>query len=342
MIKAVSLFSGSLASVVATELVHREEQVDQVVLITFRSPFFEDYERVKEMAHSLWPDLHYRSQSVKKKCEALSNISSTGSFHLPTTCKGCRQVLLSRGKRFMERVGGDFLVTGEVLDRHGLGREALSQMEDEANLNGLVFRPLSAGLLPPTLPAQRGWVQGQHGIEAGNHAQLERLARSYGIELDGPGFPAEERCKLTSRRYGKRLENLLQEPNFTTNVLKLLEFDRYYKVPPDTKIVLGMTEEEKRELQNYFLPSDLRVYLPSHSGPMTLVRTNWDSKDQGETSNIVNLAAGITVYHSEADHLAKVPVNYRFENDSDTYQDTASPVEESIIRKYTIDSKTLT
>lgn len=342
MVKAVSLFSGSLASIVSTSIVRGSSGVEQTDLITFRSPFFENYERVKESAGNLWPDVNFRSQSVKKKCESLSNIPSGGQFRLKASCRGCRRLLLYRGKRFMERVDGDFLVTGEVVGRHGLGPEELADIDREAGVSGLVYRPLSAALLPDTVPEQEGWVGFRERFRDGCENQLATLARSYGINPRAVGFPAEDRCKLTDERYGRRLEDLLTEPNFTTNVLKLLEFDHYYKVPPDTKIVLGMSEDEKRELQNYFLPSDLRVYLPSHNGPMTLVRTDWQGKSDSRTEELIDLAGRITVYHSEASNLGQVSVNYRFENDSDTYRTDLPPVEKGELDKYKIDSKSPT
>jgi len=60
--------------------------------------------------------------------------------------------------------------------------------------------------------------------------------------------------------------------------------------------VLGRSDEEKRRLQAFFLPDDLRLYIPSGRGPMALVRANWRAK-------------------SEAD---KVQANYRFESSQET------------------------
>ena len=165
--KAVSLFSGSLASIVATSLVNCEESVEGVDLITFRSPFFENYELIKETAQQLWPNLSFRSQSVKKKCEELSNIPSEGSFNITASCKGCRTLLLRRGKRFMDRVGGDFLVTGEILGRNGIGEEVISLIDKEAGVEGLVYRPLSADLLASSRAEEEGKPNLRHNSRPG-------------------------------------------------------------------------------------------------------------------------------------------------------------------------------
>jgi hypothetical protein len=120
------------------------------------------------------------------------------------------------------------------------------------------------------------------------------------------------------------------------NSLELLEFPLYYKRPPDVKIVLGLDDEEKRRLQNFFLPQDLRLYIPTHDGPMTLVRTNWEEKTKPEIESIIELAARITVTHSRV-KKSKVQTNYRFENESETYRINVSPFEsEEELKKYCV------
>lgn len=338
MVKAISLFSGSLASAVATELMVREEGIDQLALITFRSPFFEDYDRIKEEAGRLWPEVNFRSQSVKKRVEKLSNISPNNSVQNNVSCYGCRELLLERGKRFMERMQGDFMVTGEVLDRrNGLGEEEIRRIDERSGVTGLVYRPLSSDLLEDTVPEEKGWVKKGFSLQGESREELEKLKNRFEIGICSNGFPAEERCKLTSFRYRKRLKDLLQEPKFTTNALKLLEFDDYFKIPPDIKIVFGTDEEEKRELQNYFLPSDVRVYLPSHEGPMSLIRADWDRKDKGTVEEVINFTARAAVSLSGAGDNCKIPVNYRFENDSETVRIDVFPLDEKRLEAYRID-----
>ncbi|MFQ6090780.1 MAG: hypothetical protein ACE5LD_05010, partial [Candidatus Bipolaricaulia bacterium] len=75
MAKAVVLFSGSLASIVATKLVMEEREMEEVKLLHFRSPFFRDYEPIKELAQGLW-ELSFRSQSLKKEFQELSGLDS--------------------------------------------------------------------------------------------------------------------------------------------------------------------------------------------------------------------------------------------------------------------------
>lgn len=338
MVRAISLFSGSLASIVATKLV-MGEGVD-VRLLHFRSPFFSDSNKTKEIALSLWrlPRGRLRTQSLKKEYEALTNISQNGGYCLKSCCMGCRTLMLRKALRFMKRVKADFIVTGEIAGVRGLGVRSLLKIAEAAGAQDLVLRPLSARLLPPTLPERNGWVKRGHmkALRASNshsHA-LKKLARKMGIEVEG--FSAEQRCKLTRPDFGKRLEDLLREEEFNTNVLELLEFPLYYKIPPDVKIVLGLDDEQKKRLQNLLLPTDLRLYVPSRDGPMALVRAKWEHKTPTEIESIVESAAKITVTHwwqlqapqngdGPLTNPFKVQTNYRFEKENRTFHISVRP-----------------
>jgi len=325
MSKAVALISGSLASLVAARLVLNEPEVSAVKLLHFRSPFFRDYEQSKALARRFFRD-SFRSQSVKKDFKELTNIPEQGSYTIKHCCTGCRQLMLRKAWRYMKKVGADFIVSGEIVGMRGLAAADVTRLTEQVGLAERVIRPLSAQHLPPTLPELQGWVDRSHlwDLSVADHqSRLPQLAQQLGIDCQG--FPAERRCKLTHPHFGKRLEDLLKEECFTMNTLELLEFPRYYKRPPDVKIVLGCDDEEKRRLQNFFLPEDLRLYVPAHRGPMALVRANWKSKSEPEIGEIIELAARITVTYSQAGQRQRIQTNYRFENSQQTHRINVSP-----------------
>jgi hypothetical protein len=332
MAKAVALFSGSLASIVATKLVMEERGVEEVRLLHFRSPFFRDYEPIKELAQGLW-NVSFRSQSLKKEFHELSDFDN-GPYQLRLSCFGCRRLMLRKGLRYMRRVGADFLVTGEVLGKRGLGLFELEEVARQAGVEGLVLRPLSAKLLPETLSEREGWVERDQmqALQEGSGNGLHPLAAELGVLVE-EDFPAERRCKLTQSYFGQRLEDLLREKDFTMNSLELLEFPLYYKKPPDVKIILGLDDEEKRRLQTFFLPEDLRIYVPVLAGPMALVRANWEMKSPQDIEEIIELAARIAVAHAPVKG-SKIQTNYRFENKSETFRINVSPLPPQELRKY--------
>jgi len=319
--KALSLFSGSLASRIATRLVERFPNVDEIVLLYFRCPYFGGYERIREIIKEEWPGVYFRTQSLKKEYRRLANISPEGCFSLRQACLSCRAIMLSHAVHYMKRVGADFVVTGELVGKNGLFGKEILQIEEALGISGLILRPLSAHLLPLTKAERVGKIDRSllGGLTVDDRVELASIGGRLGL-LSADGLPAEVRCKLTSGQFSTRLEDLLGERGFNTSSLKLLEFALYYKLPPDVKIVVARDEEEKRMLQNFFLPDDLRVYLPIRGGSMTLVRASWAMKSQTEIEEIIELASRITVTHSETINRSSMQVNYRFENDDETLQ----------------------
>jgi len=324
MIKAVSLFSGSLASIVATKLIMNQEGVDEVKLLHFRSPFFRDYDRTKEISKEIFK-CSFRSQSVKKDFAELTNIPGAG-YSTKTCCTGCRTLMIRKAYRYMGKVNADFLVTGEIAGLRGLGVNDVLDLTEEAGAGRRVLRPLSAKLFPESRAEREGWVEREslYDLTDETRENLIEIAQSLGI--DAKGFPAEKRCKLVIPYFGQRLEDLLREENLTLNGLELLEFPLYYKSPPDVKIVLGRDDEEKRRLQNFFLPSDLRLYVPINDGPIALVRANWDRKSENEILEIIELAAKITATHAlPGQSSRRVQASYRFEDSQETRRINISP-----------------
>ncbi len=75
-------------------------------------------------------------------------------------CLDCRILMFRKAREYMRDIGAAFLVTGEVLGERPMSqrRQAMKLIEKEAGLEGLVVRPLSAGLLEPSIPEREGWV----------------------------------------------------------------------------------------------------------------------------------------------------------------------------------------
>jgi tRNA-specific 2-thiouridylase len=343
--KAVALFSGSLASIVATKLILLQQPTIEVRLLHLRSPFFREYEAipsplsetgfthrtVKDIAHEICK-APFRSQNVKKDFRELAQLihkpCTNGSLRFPLrqTCLNCRHLLLKKALRHMKRIGADFIVTGEIVGERGLRAADLEKLTELVGAKGLVLRPLSAKLLPETIPEQQGLVDRStlKGFRASDKEKLRELARALGVDvLD---FPAERRCKLTVPYFGPRLEDLLKEDKLTVNALELLEFPLYYKFPPDVVIVLGRNDEEKRRLQNFFLPEDLRLYLVGPGGPMALVRANWKEKSPSEIHRIIHIAARVAASHWDTQKpLGMVQAHWRFESSPETFRISVKP-----------------
>ena len=315
MVKVLSLFSGSLASRVATKLVERHPQVSSVQLLYFRSPFSHECDELRQLVKSEWPQTTFRTQSIKKDYQDLIALTDEGEFSLSGSCRSCQSLLFSKTARYMERVGADYVVTGCLPGRHGLTLQGASAVVGKEGLEGRILNPLLTEhplRLPDdlsSLAAEKLQTRDSDGIEE----RLLSMADELGLELTDP-VKSTRRCKLMIPGFGERVAALFKQKLVTLNALCLLDFPMYFKADPDLRIVLASDENEKRELQNYFLPQDLRLYPATPHGPMTLLRTDWDVKSEAEKKQVIEFVARLTATYARVSEMATGPVYYRLES----------------------------
>jgi len=324
--KVLSLFSGSLASRVATRLVERHSDVDSVYLLYFRSPFSRESEDLRQFVKAEWPHAVFRTQSVKKDYRMLVEVAEDDQFSLSLSCYNCRSLLLAKAARYMERIGADYVVSGELPGGTQLTAEQRQGIAVDVGIADRMLRPLCVSLSHKKNQGLERWLDcGSNGAKPHDaRVDLVKLAEQIGLDPTDP-MASCHRCKLRTPGFGERVASLFGEVGFTLNALHLLDFELYFKVDSDVKIVLARNEQEKRDLQNLFLPQDLRVYPATPHGPMTLVRTGWQSKRREEKQEIIELAARITATYAEPKQTETVPIYYRIENEDETMLVNASP-----------------
>jgi len=315
VVRVLSLFSGSLASRVATKLVECHPQVSSVQLLYFRSPFSRECEELRQIVKSEWPSATYRTQSIKKDYQDLISLTDKGEFSLAQSCRSCQSLLLSKTARYMDRIDAEFVVTGCIPERHGLTTQTASDVAARSGLEGRILNPLLAED-PLSLPDELGsWAyEGMQTRDVDGITDLVlRLAEELGLHIQDP-VNSGNRCKLMIPGFGERVAALFKEKMVTLNALCLLDFPLYYKADPDLRIVVASDENEKRELQNYFLPQDLRLYPATPHGPMTLLRADWKTKTEKEKRRIIEFVARLTATYARVDGVATIPVYYRLES----------------------------
>jgi len=318
VVKVLSLFSGSLASRVATRLVEMHPQVSSVQLLHFWSPFSRECEELRQLVKSEWPRATFRTQSVKKDYQDLIALTNDGEFSLSGSCQSCQSLLFSKAARYMERIGADYLVTGGSTVKHQLGMPDSSMTAAMEDLDGRVLNPLlmDRPLRIPKDPSSWADETRQTRDPDTIGKQLPRLAGRLGLSLSDP-VCSECRCKLKTPGFGERVAALFKEEVVTLNALCLLDFPMYIKADANLQIVLAFDENEKRELQNYFLPQDLRLYPGTPHGPMTLLRTNWETKSGAEKKRIIEFVARLTATYACVNDVTTVPVYYRLESEDE-------------------------
>ena len=125
-------------------------------------------------------------------------------------CIDCRILMLKEAKKFMELKGADFLVTGEVLGQRPMSqrRETFPLIDREADVKGLVLRPLSAKLLKPTIPEINGLVDRERLYGFSGRGRKPQMALAQELGLTQYPTPAGG-CLLTDPQYAMKLRDLI-------------------------------------------------------------------------------------------------------------------------------------
>ena len=208
-------------------------------------------------------------------------------------CIDCRVVQLRHARRNMDRCGGRFVVTGEVLGERPMSqrRGAMELIEREAGLQGLVVRPLSALALEATVPEKQGWVDRTKfkGITGRRRVPQMELAREFGI-TDYP-TPAGG-CRLTEPGFARRMRDLMRHGELSVDSVRLLGVGRHFRLAACAKLVVGRNEEENQRIESLALEEDLLLEARGFPGPLSLGRGAFDE-------GLLRLAAGITARYGQ-------------------------------------------
>lgn len=188
-------------------------------------------------------------------------------------CVDCRIYMFQQAKRLMSEIGASFLVTGEVLGQRPMSqmRHSLLLIEEQAGLSRQVLRPLSAKVLPVTIPEEQGLVdrKGLLGITGRSRQEQMALAIRYGI-VDYPN-PAGG-CLLTDQQFGHRVKDLFDhQADIDLEDMELLRVGRHFRVDAATKLITGRDEQENATLKEYLAPGRVLFEPEDFPGPTVLM-----------------------------------------------------------------------
>ncbi|MFB0535632.1 MAG: hypothetical protein ACETWR_11690 [Anaerolineae bacterium] len=293
--KAIALLSGGLDSTLAVKLVL--DQGIEVEAMNFVTPFCNCNRSGRCEAQHVGDrfDIPVKVIGLVEEFFQVVRKPRHGYGSGMNPCLDCRILMFSRARERMEEVGAAFVFTGEVLGERPMSqrREAMRLIERESGLDGRLLRPLSARLLPPTLPEKEGLVDRDKlmAIEGRSRKPQMVLAEHYNIN-DYP-CPAGG-CRLTDPGFARRMRDLVRhKEDFDLNDVNLLKVGRHFRLSPEAKAVAGRDEEENRCILALAKEGDTLFEVQDWASPVTLLRGQ-----AGERETL--LAAAITVRYSDA------------------------------------------
>lgn len=305
-IRAIGLISGGLDSTLAAALM--KEQGVEVEALNFATGFcFSDHHRAMKSPRHLLAHQALRTGAELEFPVTIVDIADAyfedvllapkhgyGSNMNP--CLDCRAYMLSRAREHLERVGADFVFTGEVLGQRPKSqlRRALDIIARESGLDDRLLRPLSAKLLPPTLPEREGWVDRERllGISGRGRSRQIAEAAKRGMDPEGLPQPAGGCCFLTDESYSRKLRDWLdhqETPRRDAEAFVLMKVGRHLRVNDDVKVIVGRDEAEN-EFMLRFRRGRWEFWAEDFNGPTVLVEATRDLRWE-EIERIASITA---------------------------------------------------
>ena len=302
-IKAISLLSGGLDSILATELIRREgiEVITFNVKTPFGIPKKDGTNEATQAANQLKVPL--KVLKVEKEYLKIVRKPKHGYGKNLNPCIDCKIFILKKAKIYAKEIGADFIFTGEVLGERPMSQhyQALKLIAEKSGLKGKLLRPLSAKLLPETEAEKKGLVNRDNllSIQGRSRKPQVQLAKEYGIAT----YPSPAGgCLLTCEEYSKKLQDLFEnKKRLSMTDVTLLRFGRHFRLGKN-KIIVGRNEIENKFLITNKTPNDYYFELEDTVGPTTLL--------QGpKTKEAIGTAAKLTASYSDA-KSGKIKVKY--------------------------------
>jgi tRNA-specific 2-thiouridylase len=206
-------------------------------------------------------------------------------------CIDCRVFMLKKAREHMERIGADFVFTGEVVGQRPKSqvKTALRAIEKEAGLEGRLLRPLSAKILPATIVEREGLIDRQklYGLAGrGRKPQLE-LARRYGITTYSQ--PAGGCCFLTDEAYSNKFKDVIAHGGagrLSIDDVMVLGVGRHFRFSPSLKLIVGRNAAENNFLAR--IKGDRWLAgVVGFNGPAALVVGEIAEEDWAKIASIV-------------------------------------------------------
>jgi tRNA U34 2-thiouridine synthase MnmA/TrmU len=290
MVKAIALFSGGLDSMLAAEVVRRQNI--EVLAITFETPFFSS-KKAQVAARQI--NIPLRVENITAEHLVMLKSPRYGYGKNMNPCIDCHTLMLKIAGEKMAETGADFIITGEVLGQRPMsqGKQSLYIVAKNSGYADYILRPLSAQLLEPIKAEREGRIDRSSllSIQGRGRKPQMQLALDFGIINYAP--PAGG-CLLTDSMFTKRLRDLFShQENHQIRDIELLKYGRHFRINNDGKIIVGRNNADNEALNMLTAKNDHILFTADFPGPQVIV-------PYGGNAEELSVAASLCVRYSDA------------------------------------------
>ncbi len=247
---ALILFSGGVDSQIAKLLI--EQQNIPYELITFKQGFNDrDLKNIKKF----FPDEKITFIDISDRFikERLFNPKyNYGKGFNP--CRDCHELMTIVAWEYgLDKYGLDnfFLVSGEVVgQRPNSQRFDTMKKKNPSLMEKYLVRPLSAKVLPPTIPEERGWIDREKLLGIVGRSRKPQIEI---IEKHNLKFISSVGCWLAQKDVKQRMKNLKRifGDTFTKEDIIPMRYGRHFKLSDNDVLVVSRNEFETNKVLAY-------------------------------------------------------------------------------------------
>lgn len=242
-----------------------------IAWVNFQTPFFDSDKALRAARMTKIP---LRVKDITGSFIKMLRNPPAGYGTNMNPCMDCHALMLEIAGSIMRGEGFAFVFTGEVLGQRPMSqtKASLRYVEKRSGLVDLVLRPLSAKLLPPTIPEQRGLVDRRHLFDISGRSRKRQMemADTYGItDYPAPGGG----CLLTDPGFSRRVKDLFtHQDDLQKRDFELLKYGRHFRLNDRLKVVVGRTQSENRHIGGLVDPQkDIELGMADMPGPTVVI-----------------------------------------------------------------------
>ncbi|MCK4233329.1 hypothetical protein KAX75_02810 [candidate division WOR-3 bacterium] len=292
--KAIALFSGGLDSILSVKIM-LELGID-VYPITYLTPFSGTIKSGCEAAPRRICEklgIPLKVKFLGKEFIELVKNPRHGYGKNMNPCIDCRILMLRKAKKYMEEIGAEFIITGEVLGERPMtqNKKSMKLIETKSELEGKIVRPLSARLLEPTIPEQQGTVKRKNLLAIEGRSRKPQMKLAQELYISDYPTPAGG-CLLTDPVFAKRIKDAFKYNEDSLREISLLKYGRHFRLTSRAKVIVGRNEKENEIILALKHPSCTCLEAYNLPSPIVLLLTT--KKDDN-----IEKAASICLRYSD-------------------------------------------